>query len=152
MILDRLTESAKYEALHPLFAQAFAWLRANDLNALAPGKYELSGDRLYALVSDDQGRTRAGAKLESHRKYIDIQYVVRGDELIGWLPAAECRQVELAYDASRDLLLYGDASETWLVMPAGTFTIFWPCDGHAPLATDGAVRKVVLKIAVEEKR
>ena len=150
MILDRLSEAAKYEPLHSLFSQAFEWLRNSDLKGLTPGKYELAADKLYALVSDDQGRTMAGAKLESHRRYLDIQYVVHGDEVIGWRPLAACSQIDQPYDATRDIMFFADKPETWLALAPGTFTVFWPCDVHAPLAASGAVRKVVIKVAISD--
>ena len=147
MILDRLTEAARYAALHPGFAAAFDWLRTTNLAALPLGKHTLDGERLFVLVAQDEGRGHAGAKLEAHRRYIDIQYVVTGDEQIGWRATADCVQVTAPY--VDDIELFGDTSETWLQMPAGTFTIFYPADAHSPLAGTGPILKAVVKVQIE---
>src|SRR3569833_2972041 len=149
MILDRIAEGQHYAPMHPLFARALAYLRDTDLKSLPIGKYELDGDRLFVLTQRPEGRTRAGAKLEAHRKYIDIQYVIEGNEAIGWRPTAECSQVELAYDSDRDVALFTDKPVSWFEVPPGSFSILWPHDAHAPLAAEGPVHKAVVKVAVD---
>ncbi len=149
MILDRLSQFARYSKLHPGFAAAFEYLRRRDLAELELGRHALDGDRLAVILARDPGRGREGSPLESHCKYIDIQYVIHGTDVIGWRPLSDCRDVTLPYDASRDIGFFGDAPETWLTLPAGTFTIFWPDDAHAPLAGNEATHKAVMKIAVE---
>ncbi|HEX3868928.1 MAG TPA: YhcH/YjgK/YiaL family protein [Pirellulales bacterium] len=148
MILDRLEQATLYNALHPLFGPAFAYLRETDLAALAMGKHPIDGDRLFAIAARDEGRTRAGAKLEAHRAYIDIQYVVEGCEVMGWRPTAECSLVESPFEPARDIGFFADAPKSWFEIPSGSFTILWPSDAHAPLAGEGALHKVVLKVAV----
>ena len=128
-------------------AKAFAYLRDTDLKALADGRYELDGEKLYALVMTVDGRGQAGAKFEVHRRYIDIQAVVSGTDVMGWSPLAACRQ-PLPFDAVKDCGFYGDAPLSWIVVPAATFAVFWPDDAHAPLAGSGAIKKVVVKVAL----
>ena len=149
MILDRLANAELYAALHPRFAAAFDFLRRSDLGQLADGKYELDGTRLYVLLATAPGRGHDGAKLESHQKYIDIQYVVRGVDDMGLKPVADCRDVELPYDASRDVALYRDRPISWVTVPAGSFTIFFPDDGHAPLGAADETVKAVVKVQIE---
>lgn len=153
MILDRIENGHLYEALHPGFAAAFKYLRETAAGKLAPGRIELDGPRLYVNVDHSTGRGREGAKLEAHRKYIDIQYVFEGADDIGWKPTAECKQPLAAYDAKKDIVKFSDAAESWVAVPAGTFAIFFPEDGHAPLAGAAGlgVKKLVVKVAVEEK-
>ena len=102
MILDTLARADRYCALHPLFARAFAFLRSADLQALAPGRHEVQGERLFAIVEACAGRTRAEAKLECHRRYIDIQLVLQGIDEMGWKPVAACLDPATDYDAARD--------------------------------------------------
>ena len=147
MIMDSSTRGAAYAALHPGFAKAFAFLRDTDLAGLPDGRIELDGERLYALVMTLDGRGRDGAKFEAHRRYIDIQMVVSGEEVMGWSPLAACRQ-PLPFDASKDVGFFGDAPESWVLVPPGSFALFFPEDVHAPLAGTGRVKKVVLKVAV----
>ena len=148
MILDRLENAEKYYALHPDFAKAFAFLRQSDLAGLPPDRYEIDGERLFCILDKAPGRSRTEAKLEAHRKYIDIQYVIAGADDMGWKPTSACTQIETAYDAEKDIAFYNDQPESWTEVPAGSFVIFFPEDAHAPLVGREEIHKAVLKIAV----
>lgn len=149
MILASLEVADRYAALHPGFAAAFAFLRTGQCDSLPLGKHALDGDRLFALIAEDAGRGRAGAPLEAHRRYIDIQYVVRGTDTMGWLPLERCRRPRGEFDIAKDIVFFDDAPAAWVDVPEGTFTIFFPDDAHSPLAGDGRPRKAVVKVAVE---
>jgi YhcH/YjgK/YiaL family protein len=149
MILARLDAADRYAALHPLFPRAFDWLRRTDLAALAPGRHPIDGDRLFALVEDGPGRTRAEAKLEAHRRYIDIQLVLEGTDEMGWKPLADCVQPLGEHDAARDIRFFADAPASWIATPSGSFCLFFADDAHAPLVSAGRIRKVVVKIAAQ---
>ena len=147
MILAPLAEADRYLALHPLFAPAFGFLRGTDLDAFAPGRHAVDGERVFAIVEACAGRTRAEAKLECHRRYIDIQLVLEGTDEMGWKPLAECIDPATVYDAARDIRFFNDAPASWIATPPGVFCIFFPEDAHAPLVTAGRLRKVVVKVA-----
>lgn len=148
MILARLEDSAKYATLQAGLAAGFEFLRRPDLAELEDGRHALDGDRLFAIVARGLGRGQSESPLEFHRKYLDIQYVVSGVDLIGWLPTAECRRVRTEYDSATDLGFYLDRPATWCRVPADNFAVFFPEDAHAPLAGSGPVHKVVVKVAV----
>lgn len=148
MILATLEQSHRYAACHRGLARGFEFLQSAKLLELADGRHELDGLNLFAIVAHDQGRSREGAFLEAHRKYIDIQYVVSGDEVIGWQPMGSCQSVKQAYDAETDLAFFWDRPESWFAVSAGSFAVFFPEDAHAPLAGNGPVHKIVLKVAV----
>lgn len=149
MILAKLTEADRYAALHPLFARAFEFLRSTDLDALSPGIHTIQGEQLFAIVEDCTGRTRDEAKLESHRRYIDIQLVLEGVDEMGWKPLAECVGPATDHDGARDIRFFNDAPSSWIATPPGSFCLFFPEDAHAPLVSAGRIRKVVVKIAVQ---
>jgi len=148
MILDTLSQTDRYFKLHPLFARAFAFLRSPDLDMLAPGRHAIQGEQLFAIVEACPGRTRVEAKLECHRRYIDIQLVLEGVDEMGWKPVAACVDPATDYDAARDIRFFNDAPTSWLATPPGAFCLFFPDDAHAPLVSTGFIRKVVVKIAV----
>ncbi len=148
MILDDLKNAARYHVLHAGFRLGFEFLARPDLESLDSGRYELAGDRLFALVNRDPGRGHEGARLEAHRKYIDIQMLVSGSEEIGWRPTAECGQLTDPYDEARDIMFFADPSHVWINLPVGKFMIFYPEDAHAPLASRGENVKAVIKVAV----
>jgi len=78
MILDCLAACERYTALHRGFADGFAFLQRADLADLEDGRYEIDGDRVFAMVARGTGRGREAARLEYHKGYIDIQFSISG--------------------------------------------------------------------------
>jgi YhcH/YjgK/YiaL family protein len=149
MILDTISNADRHTPLHPLFARAFAYIRDTDLSSLAPGRYPIVGEDLFAIVEHVPGRAREAAKLECHRKYIDIQLVLDGVDEMGWKALVDCHQPVSDYKAEKDIQFFQDAPATWIATPPGAFCIFFPEDAHAPLVSTGNVRKVIFKVAVD---
>lgn len=147
MIFSTPEDADRLAVLHPLFPQLFAYLRANDPATLAAGRHDLDGERLFAIVEHAQGRPRAQAPLEAHRRYIDLQLVLSGEEAMGWRSLGQCRQPCGDHDAARDIRFFDDAPAAWIDVPPGHFCIFFPEDAHAPLAGSGPIHKVIFKIA-----
>ncbi|HMC13748.1 MAG TPA: YhcH/YjgK/YiaL family protein [Gallionellaceae bacterium] len=148
MIFSTFSQFDRYAALHPLFPQAFEYIRNTDLFALAPGRYPIIDDDLFAIVEHVPGRTREAARLECHRRYIDIQLVLDGIDEMGWKPLADCYNPVSDYSGEKDIQFFHDAPASWIATPPDHFCIFFPEDAHAPLVSSGMVRKVIFKIAV----
>ena len=148
MILDKLSNHDLYVPLHPGFARAFDFLTRADLASLPPGKHEIAGQQVFAIIARGTGEGLDNARLESHRKYIDIHYVISGTEQIGWLELSTCATAPAAFDAVKDIGFCDDRPETWLTLPPNHFTILYPHDAHAPLAGVGPVHKVIVKVMV----
>jgi len=149
MVADKLDQAEKYFGLHPAFQKAFAFLRQESLKDLAPGRHDIDGDRLYCMISKGPGKKRAEARLEAHRKYIDIQCIIGGTDEMGWKPAASCGIPDGDYDEKKDVIFFRDKPRKWIQVPAGSFAIFFPRDAHAPMTGDGEIQKAVVKVAVE---
>ncbi|WP_303908303.1 YhcH/YjgK/YiaL family protein [Thiohalomonas denitrificans] len=147
MILDTLANAHRYHCIHPRFTEAFAFLHA-DPASLARGRHDIAGDELFAIVSQEDGRPRDEARLECHRRYIDIQYIVAGVDEMGWKPTSVCTRPRGEYSAGKDILFFEDRPEAWVATPAGGFCIFFPEDAHAPLVSPHPIGKIVLKVAV----
>lgn len=148
MIFSTIANADRYAALHPLFPRAFEFMRDTDLPALAPGRYPIVGEQLFVIVEDVPGRARVEAKLECHRRYIDIQLVLEGTDQMGWKALADCIDPMSDYSAEKDIRFFHDEPVTWIATPPGHFCIFFPDDAHAPLVSEGHIRKVIFKIAV----
>ncbi len=148
MILDALSSAGHYTSLHRSFASAFAFLRTLDPSTLEPGKEVIDGDHVFASVSLGPGKPEADALLEAHRSYIDVQYVVRGTERMGWRHRNECTHVSIPYDHAKDIEFLADAPATWVTVHPGSFVIFFPSDAHAPMVSEDTILKVVVKIRV----
>lgn len=151
MILDHLYNAHLYEALHPLFAKGFEYLKNTDFSKVENGKYELQGEDLFAIVNSYETEPREVRKWEAHRKYIDIQYMVSGIEEMAVAPLHYMKTIQ-PYQAENDYALFEGHGET-ITFPAGFFTIFFPTDVHMPNLIHREachVKKVVLKVRVEE--
>ena len=148
MILDTLHNAERYNALHPLFSQVFAYIRNTPLQLLADGRHAVLGEDIFAIVQRVAGRTRDVAQLECHRKYIDIQLVQEGVDEMGWKPLANCHQPVSDYSADADIQFFHDAPNAWIATPADSFCIFFPEDAHAPLIAQQHIHKIVFKVAV----
>ena len=158
MVLDTLSQHQRYVSLHPAFSDAFRFLASADWAALAAEspaserrsvRHQLDGDRMYVSIDQVNGRGTDGARLEAHRRYIDIQLTIEGHEQIGWRPIGHCALPDGTFDPANDIGFFGDRPESWLSLPAGHFAIFFPSDAHAPLAGSGRVKKAIVKIAIE---
>lgn len=146
MVLDKIENSGLYKSLHPRFDKAFEYIRITDFSLLDDGKYEIEGKNIFALVQEYNTKDAKDAKPEAHKKYIDIQYIHSGAELIG--VATLQNQVIVVSDPEKDITFYN--GETSLVkLDAGMFAIFFPSDLHMPginISQSARVKKVVIKL------
>jgi YhcH/YjgK/YiaL family protein len=142
------TEFAKqYQRNKEYWDKAFAFLKNHDLKNLAPGRYEIDGDNVYAMITDNPTKPLDSVKWESHRNYIDLQSVINGEEKIGISPISKLT-VTMPYDASKDIINYSGEGKFYLAQP-GTFFLFFPSDAHRPTVATGSNKpdkKVVIKI------
>ena len=147
MILDVLNNAHRYLSINKGFAKAFEFLMRSDLSERPLDKYEIDGDRVYAMIAKDPGRRKEDALIETHRKYIDIQLVLAGTDEMGWKPAAACKNPAGEYDQEKDLQFFTDKPDAWLSTAPGAFAIFFPEDAHMPLIGSGMLHKVVVKVS-----
>ena len=149
MIIDRITNDHLYYAVHARFQQAFDHIHQMDVNAIPVGRYEIDGDKIFALVQEYNTKLKEHGFWEAHRRYIDLQYVVQGVERMGYANLSHLQQGE--YDTTKDLLpLYGDGDS--VILHSGSFVLLLPEDAHMPgmaLGSPAPVRKIVVKIAVD---
>ena len=148
MIFGDLKDAERWLGVHPGFAAAMEYLRQTDLAQLADGRHEIDGERVYAVVHRVSGTSRTVAKLESHRRYIDVHYSVTGTDQVGWKGLSSCNKVDQPYDAEIDAEYFADTPDFWLPMPPETLAIFFPEDVHAPQSGEPPLLKVVVKVAV----
>jgi biofilm protein TabA len=150
MILDTLNHRSLYESLSPRLARGMEWL-TNFSPTISDGRYEILGQDVFALVQSYSTVPPAERKYESHRDYIDIQYVAAGEEVTYYAPIEQL-QVMAAYRPDKDVLFYAEPSQaTPLQLGAGSYAIFYPQDGHKPGCINTApsfIRKVVVKVRV----
>jgi YhcH/YjgK/YiaL family protein len=131
--------------------RAFEYLAGADLTTLPLGRTDVLGDDIYVTVSEAETKPPEQVRFEAHRRYIDIQLVVRGQEAMGIAPAASLTTVE-PYDPARDIAFFAvPATSETVAVRAGEFVVFTPDTGHRPsLHLDGphVSRKAVVKVSV----
>ena len=145
MILCPWKDIKRYEAVIPYLQEAVDFL--GKLEDLTPAEYPLP----HGKVKIQQGTTHAldEDKLEAHRKYLDIQLVLKGREMFGWAPLDTLTPAG-EFDTAKDKGMYTGKNAPMAIAPGYCYVVY-PEDAHAPsvhLDTAGAVRKIVIKLKV----
>lgn len=149
MILDCLEQADKYICLNPHFATAFAMLRRSNVACFPEGRLEIDGDNVFAVIAKGPGRKPDDAQLETHDKYIDIQFVISGTDTIGWKARKALGPATNASRPDDDVAFYEDEPTAWSAVGPGMFGIYFPEDAHMPMISDGDLHKVIVKVAVK---
>ncbi len=150
MIIDDLVNAKKYFCMHPLFEQAFAYINSQHLGSIQPGKYDINGDELKSIISNNPGKTKeeSTAKFECHDHHIDIQLCLNGKESIGWKPRHKCTHQKGEYNPEKDVTFYSEAPDMYFQLTDNQFAIFFPEDVHAPMIGDADIKKMVIKVKI----
>lgn len=149
MVIDTLDNCPRYETLHPGFKAAFAYLKQAALVPPDIGRVELDGAALYAMTQTYETKPIHDGKLEAHKRHIDIQFILEGEEFIGYAPLKN-QTPATPFDAGKDCGFY-DGEAWFTLLRKGMFAIFFPEDAHLPgRYTDKKtqVKKIVIKVAV----
>ncbi len=136
----------------PALSKAIAFLKQADLGALPEGRVELDGATVYALVQSYETIPLESARIEAHKKYIDLQYISEGEEAIGWAPVQRLAEVQ-EYQEGKDVYFGKMPLDrlTLVRLAAGELAVFYPEDAHAPKLMVGSpahVKKIVVKVAI----
>ena len=148
MIFDTLQNIENYKGLGRVYT-ALEFLAKTDFSKTELGRYELDGDNIFYMVQNydtDPDKTVS----EAHKKYIDIQCMLEGEEIIGVAPVS-CEKTLTEAKEENDVWFYECKTEP-LTLLAGSFMVLYPNDLHCPgVATKGKAlncRKVVVKVKV----
>lgn len=146
MIVCPWKEIKKYAPLLPGLEEAVE--AVNGLTSYEANAYPLSdGNRFFVAV----GTTKAPDVAEAHRNYLDIQYVVKGKEVVGWADLEACRP-EGDFDVEKDIGMYSGDFQ-YLTVPEGICYVAFPEDAHMPgrhLDVPNDFVKVVVKLRVKK--
>jgi len=128
-----------------LWDAAFTFLSTHNLDTMSTGKYPIAGEQVFATISEAPSHNKEEVKWESHIKYIDLQYIIKGKELIG---IADASKATITKPYSPDVINY-TADGKYYVGEQGRFFLFFANDAHRPtIKVDGydVVKKIVIKI------
>ncbi len=148
MVTGTALDYQRYACLHPLFARVFDFIVSSDWENMKYGRYPVTGTDAYINFSKN-GQLPDNSVFEAHKKYIDIQYIVSGDEEIKYCPLRNGK-IEEPYSEEKDYCLLKSSEYTTLVLNRDEWCIFFPEDAHAACKkhmTDFCL-KVVAKIPV----
>jgi len=152
MIVDKIENACLYAGLSDKIAKAFEILKDPELVEKNNGRYDVDGEEFYYIVQRYQTRPVEQGRLEAHKKYIDVQFIADGIELMGFAPI-EKLEIETPYNGEKDIAFYKAPDKISSVnLSAGMFCILFPQDGHMPgLQSNGPsnVLKVVVKLRTE---
>jgi biofilm protein TabA len=132
--------------------KAFNFLKSTDFSKSELKRYDIDSDKLFATVSEYITKNEETAQFEAHKKYIDIQYVISGKEVMNVAPLKSVTKVLVPYNATKDIEFVAVSKSVDLKAAPGNFFIFFPDDAHRPGLKDGMnspVRKVVIKLKVD---
>ena len=148
MVIDKIENYRLYSKLTKRMAKGFEFIAETDLTSLESGKYQIENDDIFAIVQEYDTKEEKDCILEGHYKYIDIQYVIKGVEIMGFTPLTD--QISVEENLEKDYTFYkGETS--MLRVEEGMFTIFFPEDLHRPCVKAGQiskVKKVVVKVKI----
>jgi biofilm protein TabA len=171
-VADEVSRMAVYGSLetvraqlagHPSFDVAFAYLA----ECLKPGsagharattvakgesiRTELGGG-VFAMEQAYLTKLRTEGRIESHRKYIDVQMMFAGVEL---METTDIARLKVSEDLTpeKDLIFYHDAREMSMLRldQKGVTAVYFPVDAHRGGIAEGApalARKVIIKVPV----
>jgi biofilm protein TabA len=147
MIIDQISNSKLCENIYPRLAKAFRYLTTENFINIEPGTYEIEGKEIFAMVSTYETHPVDEMKWEAHRKYLDIQVLIEGEERMGFAPLSSVKEV-IPYNEEKDIAFYRGSGD-FVTLGKGQFVIFMPQDAHQPCIQKGLpgyVKKVVIKV------
>ncbi len=147
MIIDSLDNAKHYRNLSERLNKGLEFIEEVDFSTIEPGRYNIDGDNVFAMVQEYNTKEPENARPETHERYIDIQYIDSGSEYIGYAPL-EDQEISEAYNPEKDIAFY-HADVSQVKLEEGMFGIFFPNDIHAPgikIEESKPVKKVVVKV------
>lgn len=148
MITDKLENIKLYLTINPRFSKALEYLQNTNLKEIENGKYKIENDEIFAIVQEYMTKDKNECKLEGHKNYIDIQYIISGEELIG-ISTLE-NQEKVTVNKEDDYTFY-EGESYFIKLKEGMFAIFFPDDLHMPsikVEATKSVKKIVIKVKI----
>ncbi|NQU87761.1 MAG: YhcH/YjgK/YiaL family protein [Mariniphaga sp.] len=149
--INKRTMAIQYFKNSRHWDQAINFLKSSDLENMPVGRQELEREHLFVIVDEYTSKDKSETRYESHRKYLDIQYVISGKEIMG-LTTAEKVKITDPYFDGNDIIFYEYEGGDYILASPSNFLVFFPEDIHRPtIAVEEGepVKKIVVKILME---
>lgn len=153
MILGHINQiGPEIKYLPAVFQKAFLYLKETDFSVLENKKYQLLGDEMFVVINEYKTGFKESKQAEAHQKYLDIHFIISGEETIGVGAPDPANELLEKYNPEQDVTFYKTViNESALLLAAGNYAIFFPNDLHRPgcnLTRETEVRKAVVKISL----
>jgi len=137
------------------FKTVLETIRATNFSMVEDGKYFLENESLFYILSTYKTKKPEENYIsESHREYIDFQYLIYGEELIGYANYDCLKRYQADYDGKKDIELYNKVTdESFLFLKKDMFAVFFPYEIHRPGISyfeERSVRKAIFKILAKD--
>ncbi len=149
MILDTINNREIYY-LNDRIKIAFEYIVNTNFDNLSAGRHNIDGENIFALVNEYSTQENKQNILEAHKKYIDLQYILKGTEIIEF-ETLNNQTVYKKYDKESDYILYNKTKSTQLILEPQKWAMFFPNDLHFPgifYKNSENIKKVVVKILI----
>lgn len=145
MIIDKVENISKYSKIIP--KEVIEFLKISpDANT---GHYEIVGST-YANIEEYLPKPYELCKYEAHKKYIDLQMLLKGEEDLEYRMAGGLDILE-DYNEERDIMFFKnkDTNSDIVHLIPYKFALIFPHEAHKPqIKTKSCpVKKVVVKIS-----
>lgn len=152
MIFDTIENAKTYKGLNARIDRALEEVAKYTPENYTVGRVELEGEDLFLNLASYDTHPKSEALAEAHRQYIDVMYMVEGEEIIYVKPTDKLQNITKEYDPSIEALL-GDLDEdaTPVRLQAGSFVVLFPQDAHSPACCVDApatVKKIIGKVRI----
>ncbi|MDR3256447.1 MAG: YhcH/YjgK/YiaL family protein [Endomicrobium sp.] len=145
MITDDLENINFYSNINNAIKEALEFIKVNISCSSKEQRYEINNN-MYSVVETSKPKKSSNQKLEIHRKYIDVQYIIDGYDVIGWKSLSNCKKIYKNYDKSKDIAFFNDYPDFNIILKQGSFSVFFQQDAHAPLCGKLPVKKCIVKV------
>jgi len=149
MIVDSIEKVNYYGISHRNLMKAFEWVKSVDVKNLELGTINIDGDKIFAIVQQYKTGLPMDRYIETHRRYVDIQYVIEGKEKFLVKPIFD-QAIEIPYEEENDVIFYKQKTPlSEIVLEEDMFAIFFPDDAHMggiQIDSPAEIKKMVIKV------
>ena len=152
MIIETINNRKRYQGVHPNIEKALAFIEEHkDDQELEDGVYTVVPDEVIVYVLSKESHARESAKMEIHKKFMDIHYMIDGAERCGIAPLPDISKIDYSDETDNG---FWDCKDTYdVLIREGEFYAVWPMEPHCPLCNaedkKKSVRKIICKVKVD---
>ena len=129
-------------------------IKNTDFSRISDGKHIVIDDSFYfILISYTTEELTSKILAESHKRFIDLHFIITGEEKIGYADSSNSKVIVENYDLEKDTELYSSVfNESFFILKKDMFVLFYPEDIHRPGIRNNKtipVRKIVFKVKLD---